>query len=1088
MDEKSGAKRVRQVINLHETEKNWHGVWLETRFTPRGSEIRDLKHFEMVAKRRIAEIIRERIKKHGAQKIVGYVELGMNNAAGISRLHGFNSGSKRKDTGKHVLKAEDIDNAVDELFATINARIEEYEGRGSGWQLDIVNYFTLKCTNYTPILARGWIDLPEWVRAKKSVINIKNEDDRCFLFALTLAVNKDIITKHRDRPKNYIPYLDKLNMAESNFPIGLDRIPIIENANDLGINVWGLDIENAKGPSDIHLVYKATKDTPIFNLLRVSRGDQSHYCYISNLDGLMKDGITSTCNNICSICLQNFSDAKVLDEHKSKGKCIDSSSEAIIVMPSKENAFVRFSEIEKQLRVPFGIYLAMETQEIDGIHQATVLCAKAVSDYPDKFGETFREWIGDTCISDFLMWLEKRESYALSLLKTDVGMKLSSEEEAAFKAATNCYICEKDLPLSPNRHRDHNHITGKYRGAACAGCNINLHHKRFVLPIFVHGLKEKEAHLLIQKMDQNNREIRCLPQTVEKMLSFTWGRCKFLDTRAFIDADLTELVKSLRAADPLAFTKADIQILASPTKASVLNLMCVFESFRSQALRDISIDPAHFVGAPGLAWTAALRKTKARIECFSEGQEEMLDFVQKAIRGGVSIIRKRFARANNEYVLGYDSSKPKSWLQYLDCNSLYPSAMMGKLPISDYKWLSLENWEDEAHFVECGIWQWNPDGEIGYFVEVDVTYPTELHDKHNDFPLLPEQREFEPSPYMKNIRECFGLSSNTTPKLIPNLCKKDSMICHVAEIQQAMQQGLRVTKLRRVLEFRQEAFLKPWVEYCVEKRRTAQNEFEQSFWKLMMNSVFGKTCEQVQNRVDIKFVKSTNASRLEHFTMRPQFKDAHIITSDLLAVELSKCKVLYNKPIAVGAAILGISKAKLADFWYGCIKTKYPEAQLCMTDTDSLIFHVETSNIYKDMADDKKWYDTSNYNKNHPLYSLENAKIPGFFKDETKGRPIAEFVGLRAKMYSLEMADGGKTKQVAGGIQLKEAEKLKHDQFREALFASSLHKLTFQHLKSKDHVLSTETVERIGLCPYDDKSWVCDDGITSYAHGHYKTI
>ena len=182
-------------------------------------------------------------------------------------------------------------------------------------------------------------------------------------------------------------------------------------------------------------------------------------------------------------------------------------------------------------------------------------------------------------------------------------------------------------------------------------------------------------------------------------------------------------------------------------------------------------------------------------------------------------------------------------------------------------------------------------------------------------------------------------------------------------------------------------------------------------------------------------VKGTNASRLEHFTMRPQFKDAHIITSDLLAVELSKCKVLYNKPIAVGAAILGISKAKLADFWYDCIKTKYPKVELCMTDTDSLIFHVETPNIYKDMADDKKWYDTSNYPANHPLYSHENAKIPGYFKDETNGRPISEFVGLRSKMYSLEMADGGPAKKAAGGIQLKEAEKLKHDQFREALFA-----------------------------------------------------
>ena len=1078
--EKDEPKR-RQVTRLSETTKEWHGVWQEITFSPRGEDVKDLGHMEMLMKPRAIALLKERLRKHGPLKLVASAEIAMNNASS-TRLHGFSTGSKKRDTGKPLLREDDIADAVNDLFATLTNRVEEYEARGSGWTISSVNHFTLKCTPYKALSGRGWIDFPQWLRAKKCVVNIKNSDDRCFLYAMTLATHLDKITTHRDRPSQYEPYLEDFKLAGTSFPVSLDDLPVIEKANDVGINIFGVNKESAQGPADIHLEYKASLSRPV-NLLRVFEGTKSHFCYISNLDGLMRE--KNEDNNICGTCLQNFSDPAIFDAHTAKGKCVETTDAALKELPTADKAFVRFTEIEKQLRVPFGMYLAMATEECDGGEiKATRVCVKAVSDYPDKFGCTFKEWEGSACIPDFLEWLAKRESFALSLLKHDVGMKLTPKEEASFQAATVCYICDNALSPPPNRHRDHNHITGIFRGAACPGCNINLHHKRFMLTVFCHGLKELEAHLLIKHMDKDDkRELRCLPQSVEKILSFTWGRCKFVDTRAFLDAPLPELVASLRAANPAALSSVDVQVLASPTKQQVLQLLCVFEAFRAQAQRDVGLDPAHFVGVPGLAWTAMLRKTKARIGCFREGQEDMLDFVQSAIRGGVCAIRKRLARANNPLVDGYDATQPTSWLQYLDCNSLYPSAMLEKLPVGDFEWVELDGFEDEANFVTSDLFPWSPASDEGFFVQADVSCPTTLHEAHNDFPLLPEQRAFGPSPFMQRMAETLSLNRTSLPKLIPNLCDKERIACHVRELQQAMQQGLQVTKIHRALKFRQSAFLKPWIELCVAQRRAAQSAFEGEFWKLMMNAVFGKTCEQVQNRLDVKFVKAGNVERLQRLTCRPQFKDAHAITPDLLAVELGKCRVTFNKPIAVGAAILGIAKASLADFWYGCIKAKYPQAQLCMTDTDSLLFHVETPNLYGDMAGDTR-YDTSNYPRDHPLYCADRAKIPGFFKDETGGRVIREFVGLRSKMYSLEMADGGPTKKAAGGILLIAADKLTHQQYREALHASTVHKVSFSINKSTQHTLTVEEVERVGLCPYDDKVWVADDGITTFAHGH----
>ena len=169
-------------------------------------------------------------------------------------------------------------------------------------------------------------------------------------------------------------------------------------------------------------------------------------------------------------------------------------------------------------------------------------------------------------------------------------------------------------------------------------------------------------------------------------------------------------------------------------------------------------------------------------------------------------------------------------------------------------------------------------------------------------------------------------------------------------------------------------------------------------WSLY-NAVFGKTCENVRNRKDIHLTKGRE--KAQKWINKPNFKSFKIFDENLLACHMIKNKIKMNRPSYVGQAILDISKTVMYEFHYNVIKKMYGDkAQLLMTDTDSFCYHIQTENVYKDMAGMDVEFDTSNYSKNHPLYSEKYKKVIGLMKDETGGIPIAEFVGLRAKLYS----------------------------------------------------------------------------------------
>ena len=209
---------------------------------------------------------------------------------------------------------------------------------------------------------------------------------------------------------------------------------------------------------------------------------------------------------------------------------------------------------------------------------------------------------------------------------------------------------------------------------------------------------------------------------------------------------------------------------------------------------------------------------------------------------------------------------------------------------------------------------------------------------------------------------------------------------------------MELTKIHKVLVFQQSPWLKSYIDFNTDKRKHAANDLEKDFFKLMNNSVFGKTMENLRKRVNVKLIN--DKVKLSKLTASPSFDSFRIFSEVLAAVNMKKTKLYLNRPIYVGFTILDLSKVLMYQFHYDYIKHKYgPTAKLLFTDTDSLCYEVKTEDIYQDMLQDANLFDTSEYDRDHPLYSTANKKVLGKMKDETHGIPIQEFVGLRPKMY-----------------------------------------------------------------------------------------
>ena len=322
-------------------------------------------------------------------------------------------------------------------------------------------------------------------------------------------------------------------------------------------------------------------------------------------------------------------------------------------------------------------------------------------------------------------------------------------------------------------------------------------------------------------------------------------------------------------------------------------------------------------------------------------------------------------------------------------------------------------------------------------------------------------------------------------KLVPNLYYKKRYIIHIRALDQVLKHGLVLERIHRAIEFAQSAWMKEYIDFNTKLRTAATNDFEKDFYKLMNNSVFGKTMENIRKHRNIKLV--TNREAYLKAVMKPNFKSGTLFGTNLMGSEMGKIKVVMNK-VYLGQAILELSKIVMYEFHYDDMKWKYnnDKLTLCYMDMDSLIYDIETDDFYNDIADDvKDRFDTSGYNPDRPLPVGLNMKVIGLMKDELGGGIMTEFVTLRLKMYAYKT--GSVESKKSKGIKKCVVKKtISFEDYKNCLLSGGPSYRSQLMFRSSKHEVRMLEVNKLALSRDDDKR-ITVNGISSLVRGHQVT-
>ncbi|XP_071642960.1 uncharacterized protein [Temnothorax longispinosus] len=1006
---------------------------------------------------------------------------------------------------EQLLPGSDLDEWYDRhVRDAILAALDEFQERDSGWALSRILNLLVNVNKCNPMRVGCWMKIPLGIRVKKAV-NVLSENDTCFARAVVAALYP---AKHNaERCGSYPDYATVLNLDGIKFPIDLKQIGKFERQNNVSINVF------------------TTREG-------IEKKIRGHFAWIKNLAQLLSSQLTvSRCAKyVCDRGLHYFYTQEKLTAHS-----VDCGrmNNCAIVFPTEDDKWLSFDNHDRKERLPFVVYADLECllehrerENAEGSarteryayqrHVPFSLGYYLCCTYDDTVS-TYGYRRGEDCVSWFVNELRVLARHAKIKFSTNISMvELTEDEKLEFQRATHCHVCQK--AFQPE--------------------NV------YVIPVFFHNLSGYDAHFVIEKI-ANDFEcgVDLLPLTKENYISFSktvretqtdgsWNRfvkLRFVDSYKFLAASI-ETLASYLDKDKLRITRSEHADLSTENldlltrkgvfpyeyvdsvdklretelpprevfyssltdetaserdyehatrvwrrfrvrdlgeysdlylKTDVLLLADIFENFRDACSASYGLDPAHYYTLPGYTWDAMLRYTGVRFELLTD--IDMAMFVERGIRGGLSQCSLRYARSNNRHVPTYDSSQPTTYLMYYDVNNLYGWAMCQSLPYA--KWL-----DDPENFDVTTV---PTDSDVGYILEVDLEYPRDLHDAHADLPLCPT-RDKPPGKWQE--------------KLLATLYDKSRYVTHYRNLQQCLRLGLRLTRVCRVLRFAQSPWLRGYIELNTTFRTRASNEFQRNLYKLMNNAVFGKTMENVRDHVDVRLVTRWDGRYgAEALIGRPNFHSRSVFSENLVAIELRKLKVKFNKPVYLGMSILEISKTRLYEFHYDYMVPLYGNrCRIAYTDTDSLIYSLECEDAYELMRRNIDRFDTSDYAENnaHGMPRV-NKKVSGLMKDENNGAIMTEFVGLRAKMYTYKVFGRDDTRRIKGVKRNVVAKKITFEDYVACLRNARELKTRQSCIRSTLHEVYTVSEQKLALSPLDDKRYVTLDSEKTLPWGHY---
>ena len=787
----------------------------------------------------------------------------------------------------NIVGEDDVATEYNEMKEKMLESLAEFQKRGSGWRLYSVEELEIFITKYKLLNGKSYKPLPKVIKNKKAVINMENDDNQCFKWAITRSLNP--VENHPERITKILKMqAEKLNWDNVEFPMKVKDIHKFEKASEINVNVFSYDDETKK----VYTLRLSKMSNEVCTNLFLY---DEHYSVVKNLSRLISSQHSKKKHQkfICTRCMNVFWSEKSLQTHL---EYCQNHHHQHHVYPNENNDVVYFKQYKKLHKIPFVVYADFEcfNEPYDNkIGKGTTQYQKHT---PSGFCYTIKcmdekiyegktvlytmKQEGEDIGKKFVECLEEDLKEVYEILKTEIPIKMTKEDEENFKNAKKCYACK--LELGNDRVRDHCHLTGKYRGAAHSKCNLRMRVPKFV-PVLFHNLEGYDSHLFVKSLGFSEGTINCIPKTDEKYISFSKNivmetftdkdgkekektlEIRFLDSFKFTIKSLDGLVGGLKSdqfhtlekemgtdellkkkgvfpydfmtgfdklgENKLPYKKEFHRKLNNTDisnedykhaqnvwktfecktmrdyhdlylKTDVMLLADVMENYRNVCIDNYGLDLLWYYTAPGLAWDAALKISGVELELIKD--PNMYLMVENGIRGGISTITKRYAKANNKYMNEYDPEKERIYIPYLDANNLYGWAMSKSLPTDSFEWMTEEelvSWDSIC----------NEEGK-GCILEVDLEYPEDLHDEHNEYPLAPER-----------------LKVGKVDKLIPNLRNKEKYVLHYENLKLYLSLGLKLIKIHRGIKFNERPWLKDYIQLNTDLRTKGKTDFKKIF-------------------------------------------------------------------------------------------------------------------------------------------------------------------------------------------------------------------------------------------------------------------
>ena len=475
-----------------------------------------------------------------------------------------------------IMFGDDNDDTIEQLFESLLQKYEENlqnKMRGSEFEFDGVNFLYYDFNKTSINRGGSYIDSPKWLKDKKSTINSKNNDDKCFQYYVILALNLDKIKKDPQRVSKIKPFIEKYNWEDIDFPSSSKDWKKFECNNEVALNILYVPSNTKK----INIAYKSknnlTQEKQII-LLIISDGQKWHYLVVKNLSGLLR-GITSNHKEdfYRLNCFHSYRTENKLEPHK---KICENHDYCHVEMPIKDNNIIKYNHGEKSMKVTFIIYADLECllEKISTCinnpseSSPTKINKHTPSGYSiftscsfDESKNKLNYYRGKDCMKKFCKDLKENATRIINYEKKKI-IPLTKEEKINYNDQQICYICKKEFDKSDKKHhkvRDHCHYTGKYRDAAHNICNLRYKVPKEI-PVVFHNGSTYDYHFITKELVKEfEGNFDCLGENTEKYITFSVPlkkkiknknlkityKIKFIDSFRFMSSSLSKPVDNL---------------------------------------------------------------------------------------------------------------------------------------------------------------------------------------------------------------------------------------------------------------------------------------------------------------------------------------------------------------------------------------------------------------------------------------------------------------------------------------------------------------------------------------------------------------